>query len=146
MANIEITEKWQSVDFTQVINLYSAVGWTTYSENPAELKLAIGSSSKVFIAIENDKLVGLIRSLSDNVAIHYLQDILVEPTSHRKGIGKKLLESMLDHYKNVRTHMLLTDDEDKQRKFYESFGYKNIAGLTKYKLNAYVQMKGLNLE
>ena len=63
--------------------------------------------------MEDQEVVGLVRSISDNVSIHYLQDILVHPNHQRTGIGRKLFERTLGRYKDVRTHMLLTDDEEK---------------------------------
>jgi hypothetical protein len=39
--------------------------------------------------------------------------------------------------------VLLTDDEERQRAFYESLGYKNTKDLEKIKLNAYVQIAGI---
>ena len=42
--------------------------------------------------------------------------------------------------------VLLTDDEERQKIFYESLGYKNTKDLKKNPLNAYVQIAGRELE
>lgn len=41
--------------------------------------------------------------------------------------------------------MILTDDEEKQLRFYESLGYKNTKNLSDIPLNAFVKMKGAEL-
>jgi hypothetical protein len=42
--------------------------------------------------------------------------------------------------------VLLTDDEERQKKFYESLGYKNTKDLKKTPLNAFVKIPGRELE
>jgi hypothetical protein len=42
--------------------------------------------------------------------------------------------------------MLLTDNQEKQLRFYESLGFKNTRHLSKVVMNAFVQMKGVRLE
>jgi ribosomal protein S18 acetylase RimI-like enzyme len=88
-------------------------------------------------------LIALARGLSDDVSIFYLQDILVHPKFQRLGIGKRLLQNCLDRFKHVRSKVLLTDDEEKQLRFYESMGYINIKDVKSFTLNAFVMMKGV---
>jgi ribosomal protein S18 acetylase RimI-like enzyme len=141
---LEIKNNLREIGFEQIIELYNSVNWTAYTENPVKLKEALLNSSYVVYAIQDKKLVGLARSISDGVSIHYLQDILVHPDFHKQGIGRKLLENCLENFKEVRTHMILTDDEEKQIKFYESLGYTNTKNTSKIPLNAFVKMKDLN--
>ncbi len=99
----------------------------------------------MLVAIQGGKVIGVSRSISDCVSIHYLQDILIHPDYQKKGIGKKLLQKALNYFDKVRTHMILTDNEERQKIFYESLGYKNLKDLTKIELNAYVKMIGIDL-
>lgn len=138
---MQITEQWQEIDFKKIVQLYESVGWIAYTENPTELKTAFENSSYVLIATENNQVIGALRSLSDNVSIHYLQDILVDPSYQRKGIARQLLKMALDRYVHVRTHLLLTDDEEKQHKFYKSLGYKNVKEFISPALNNFVKFK-----
>ena len=140
---MRLVENWREIPFDKIVSLYAAVGWTVYSDNPQDLRKAMEGSDWVLLAMDNDELIGLSRSLSDDVSIHYLQDILVHPMAQRKGIGRAIFRTVLERYAHVRTHMLLTDDEEKQKRFYRSLGYINVAAVTKHKLNAFVKMKGL---
>ncbi len=142
---MNIVEDWKSVDFNKIIELYNSVNWSVYTESPKSLEEAFKNSTYVLIAIEGDKVVGLSRSISDNVSIHYLQDILVSPSFQKKGVGRKLLSKVLEHFENVRTHMILTDDEEKQLRFYESLGYRNIKELKNIPLNTFVKMRNVEL-
>ena len=96
--------------------------------------------------MDSEILVGLARCMSDDSSINYLQDILILPEYQGQGIGRRLLEKCLERFKHVRTHVILTDDEDRQKHFYESLGYKNTKSLKKVCLNCYVKIKGMDLE
>ena len=144
-SKLEFVENWENVPFEKILELYRIVNWSNYSDDPESLKKAFEYSTSVTIAMEDQEIVGLVRSISDKVSIHYLQDILVHPDHQRKGIGRKLFERTLDRYKEVRTHMLLTDDEEKQRAFYESLGFKNTGDLKDVVLNSFIKMKDVKL-
>jgi ribosomal protein S18 acetylase RimI-like enzyme len=145
-SNVLVHTGFDDSDFGAILDLYEAVNWTAYTKEPEQLKKAFQNSSLVQLAYVGDQLVGLSRSMSDEVSIHYLQDILVHPDHQHQGIGRILLTFTLDHYQNVRTHMILTDDEEKQLKFYESIGYKNTKDLKEIPLNAFVKMAGVELK
>lgn len=129
-----------------VLELYANVGWTKYTENPENLLIGITNSTYVVTIREGTKILGLARCISDDVSINYLQDILVHTDFQRKGIGRKLLERCLDRFKHVRTHILLTDDKELQRKFFESHGYKNTKDLKKITLNCFAKMTDMVLQ
>ncbi|MCP4705692.1 MAG: GNAT family N-acetyltransferase [candidate division Zixibacteria bacterium] len=129
-----------------VLELYKKVGWIKYTENPDDLFKAILNSTYVVTIQEKDDIIGLARCMSDDISINYLQDILVDPDYQKKGIGRKLLENCLERFKHVRSHVILTDDEKRQRLFYESLGYKNTKEFKKMNLNCFVKMTGVELE
>ena len=124
-----------------ITSLYRSVGWTRYSDFPDALMIAIQSSTYVIFSYKNDQLMGLIRGLSDNVSIHFIQDLLVHPKIQRAGVGRALLTRSLALYPTVHKHLLLTDDEHYQRLFYESLGFQNL-DLVQPKLNAYIKREG----
>lgn len=132
----------------QLVELYNSVGWLAYTndEQRPNLLKAIQNSTHVVTAWDGDKLVGLARCLSDDVSICYLQDILIHPEYQRLGIGRKLLLNCIERFAHVRMKVLITDDEERQKRFYESLGYKNTKDLIKIPLNAFVQIKGMELE
>nr|NLD40605.1 GNAT family N-acetyltransferase [Actinomycetales bacterium] len=114
----------------QVLDLYDSVGWSRYTRDPDGLERALANSGFVLEAWDGNDLVGLVRCLSDGDTILYLQDILVRPSHHRRGIGKKLVQEAIEQYPNrIRQIVLITDDEPYQRSFYESLGFTEISEL-----------------
>jgi ribosomal protein S18 acetylase RimI-like enzyme len=134
--------------FDQLVNLYNSVGWLAYTTGEAQFKLqdAIRNSTYVVTAWNGETLVGLARCLSDDVSICYLQDILIHPEYQRLGIGRRLLADCLERFDHVRMQVLMTDDEERQKMFYESMGYRNTKDLKSITLNAFVRIPGRDLE
>lgn len=132
----------ESLTLESVLSLYDSVEWTTYTENPESLMRAISNATFVTSCFAGESLVGLARSVSDDVAIHYLQDILVHPQYQRQGIGRELFGRCMERFTHVRTHVLLTDDEKKQHEFYRSLGFENTVQFSKFPLNCFVKMVG----
>lgn len=80
----------QIPEATELVDLYTSVGWARYVERPEMLVRAVGGSAYVVVARQGDQLVGLARCVSDEVSIAYVQDILVRPDYQRQGIGRRL--------------------------------------------------------
>ncbi len=112
-----------TLPFDTVLALYDAVGWTAYTRTPEVLRAALAGSSFVAAALGAERLIGLVRAISDGASICYVQDVLVHPGAHRSGVGAALMAAVADRYVGVRQHVLLTDDEAGQRAFYESLGF-----------------------
>ena len=143
MQTIEL-RTGSDISLSSLLGLYSVVGWAAYTseERRGDLTKAIGNSSHVVSAWDAETLVGLVRVLSDDVSIFYLQDILVHPDYQRRGIGEQLMDACLTRYAHVRSKVLMTDDEERQRLFYEKAGFRNTKDLDNAKLNTFVQMGG----
>ncbi len=109
-------------DKDQIRNLYLDNEWYAYTKNEENLFNGIKNSTDVFAAYDNQLLVGLIRTISDQETICYIQDILVLKEYQRKGIGKKLINIILDKYKNVRQIVLMTDNNNNTNEFYKRVG------------------------
>lgn len=128
------------VDLDPLLELYGSVGWTAYTDHPEWLALAVEDSSYVVTEWTGDgELIGLARALSDGHSIFYLQDILVRPEHQGRGVGSRLLADCLQAFAHVRQKVLLTDDEDAQRRLYERAGFVRLADYEDAQLNAYVR-------
>lgn len=126
-------------DLDEVIELYRAVGWAAYTEDPRTLQAGLTGSSRIVVARTDGRLIGLARVISDGATIAYLQDVLVRPEHQRSGIGAALVEAALDPYKTVRQKVLLTDGDPAQRAFYEALGYCEASQSTAGMLRAFVR-------
>ena len=74
-------------DFGALTRLYDAVGWTSYTRVPNLLRQAFLGSDFVLLARIGTELLGVVRVVSDDASIVYVQDILVHPRAQRKGLA-----------------------------------------------------------
>jgi ribosomal protein S18 acetylase RimI-like enzyme len=146
VEKVSYQESADDLQQEEVLRLYEAVGWSAYTRKPDALMEAIQKSTCVITARSGERLVGLLRSLSDYRAVNYIQDIIVDPAYQGQGVGRALVERILNRFSNARTHILLTDDEERQHSFYRSLGFKDVSKLEKVPLHAFVQMPGIDLE
>jgi GNAT superfamily N-acetyltransferase len=137
-----VIEPATDIALDQVIALYEAVGWSAYTKDPTVLRAAIAGSSHVVAARRGERLVGLARAMSDDATICYLQDVLVLPEEQRNGVGRALVQAVLNRYRTVRQKVLLTDDEPGQRAFYEALGYAEVRDYGQGTLRAFVRFDG----
>lgn len=107
-----------------VENLYHSNVWTAYTKNSEKLINAINNSYNI-TAWENDVLVALLRAVTDMETILYVQDILVLPDKQRNGYGSILMKELERKFPNIRQKVLMTEETEKTRKFYESLKYKS---------------------
>lgn len=122
----------------ELVDLYSSVGWTKYTESPEGLVAGFERSTFVVSARDGERLVGVARCLSDDYSIFYLQDILVNPTHQRRGVGRALLEACLSRFDHVRQKVLITDDEDRQHRLYRSVGYRDTRSIPESRIHTFV--------
>lgn len=120
MTNIEY--KNLIFDKQQIKSLYLDNEWYAYTNDEERLYRGILNSTDCIGAYDGDLLVGLIRTVSDGETICYVQDILILKKYHRQGIGKKLMKLIFDKYTHVRQLVLMTDNTEKTRLFYENIG------------------------
>ena len=114
---------------SEVVKLYNSVEWTNYTNNRQMLKDAFAHSLKIFGAYNGDELIGLIRAVGDGYSVVFVQDILVNPFFQRQGIGKTLLQKIMEEYRDVYQMHLLTDNSPKTIGFYQSVGFADVASL-----------------
>ncbi|MBM7553123.1 GNAT family N-acetyltransferase [Thalassobacillus pellis] len=113
------------INVIQLKKLYEDVGWSAYTEDMPRLERGINNSLKVLSAWHNQDLIGLIRVIGDGETIIYIQDILVQEKYQNNGIGSLLLDEVLSIYNGVRQIVLLTDDSESVRAFYEKHDFKS---------------------
>ena len=107
--------------------LFLSVEWES-GKHPNELLQAIAGSHSIVVAWDGDKLVGLVNALSDGVLTVYFHYMLIHPHYQKEGIGKKLMDIMLDKYKGCKTKVLISYDDAID--FYQKCGFSEEDGVT----------------
>lgn len=124
--------KYEGDSPEKVLSLYESVGWTNYTWRPEMLRQAYAHSLFALAAYEGEALIGVVRLVGDGASILYVQDLLVRPEYQRQGIGSELLRRALAQFPQVYQTVLLTDDTEKTRAFYQAMAlptpWKRAAG------------------
>ena len=128
-------KKQEIVKLEDVLNLYQAVGWTNYTNQPQMLEQALPHSLAVYLAFDGEKIVGLIRLVGDGFSSVFVQDLIVLPSYQRQGIGSSLMKEALEDYKDAYQVQLVTEQTERTLGFYRSMGFEilsiyNCIGMT----------------
>lgn len=110
----------------EVLELYRSVDWAA-AEKPRELMLSLRNSPTLITARVDGRLVGLGNAISDGYLVAYYSHLVVHPEFQRKGIGRALLERMMEPYKGFHQQSLTADGDATE--FYKKLGFKR-AGRT----------------
>ena len=116
------TEECQA-RFSEILDLYEAVGWTNYTTRPERLRAGYAGSLAAWGAFEGDKLVGIVRVVGDGATIVFVQDLIVVPSYQRRGIGAQLMRAVIERFLDVYQMELLTDDGSGACALYERLGF-----------------------
>lgn len=103
----------------EIIDVFKSVEWNKEQDNICE---AFKNSFYV-IAYDGEKMIGFIRALSDGYYYTGIYDVIVRPDYQSLGIGKKLMDIVLDEFKS--TYFFLSYTEGKKG-FYEKCGFEQI--------------------
>ncbi|WP_102692301.1 GNAT family N-acetyltransferase [Rummeliibacillus pycnus] len=115
----------KNIDKDQLEKLYNDVQWTAYTKNMELLQQALRNSLEVISAWDGEQLVGLVRIIGDGLSIIYIQDILVMNVYQKQGIATRLMQQVLTKYDYVRQKVLLTEEGENVRHFYEKNGFQS---------------------
>ncbi|BCJ09874.1 GNAT family N-acetyltransferase [Streptococcus pneumoniae] len=119
--------KQEIVKLEDVLHLYQAVGWTNYTHQPEMLEQALSHSLVIYLALDGDAVVGLIRLVGDGFSSVFVQDLIVLPIYQRQGIGSALMKEALEDYKDAYQVQLVTDQTERTLEFYRSMGFETLS-------------------
>jgi len=120
-------KKQEIVKLEDVLHLYQAVGWTNYTHQPEMLEQALSYSLAIYLALDGDAVVGLIRLVGDGFSSIFVQDLIVLPSYQRQGIGRSLMKEALEDYKDAYQVQLVTEQTEKNVGFYRSLGFEALS-------------------
>ena len=120
-------KKQEIVKLEDVLHLYQAVGWTNYTHQTQMLEQALSHSLAVYMALDGDAVVGLIRLVGDGFSSVFVQDLIVLPSYQRQGIGSALMKQALEDFKEAYQVQLATEQTEKNVGFYRSMGFETLS-------------------
>ena len=93
-------------------------------------KIKQNDNHLIFVAEIGDKIVGSTTLLIEQKFIHqggkvgHIEDVVVSKENQGKGIGEKLISSVLDFAKQNQCYKTILDCNDDVKEFYEKLGFK----------------------
>ncbi len=123
---IEYTNSVQNITIDMLKGFFTE--WNTPETPEHHLKI-LENNNYIVLALDTDTkcVVGFITALTDNVQAAFISMLEVLPRYQNKGIGSKLVITMLDQLKDVPGVNLMCN-ADKQE-FYSKFGMKPSVGM-----------------
>ena len=104
-------------------------------------KIKQNTNHIIYVAIDNKKIVGSTTLLIEQKFIHdgglvgHIEDVVVRKDYEGKGIGIKLVTSMLERAKEKNCYKTILDCKDDVKQFYERIGFKHESSGMRYDHN-----------
>jgi len=101
-------------------------------------KIKQNSNHIIYVAIDNKKIVGSTTLLIEQKFIHdgglvgHIEDVVVRKDYEGKGIGIKLVTSMLERAKEKNCYKTILDCKDDVKQFYERIRFKRESNGMRY--------------
>jgi len=112
----------KKVDYDRLKTLFNEVGWNDKTDDINRLKTMVENSQIVVTAWDEDTMVGFARCTTDYVFNGQINNVVVDSKYRKKGIGKVLIDTILDSSKQV-TYMLRGSIRNEN--FYRSLGFED---------------------
>ena len=136
-ARTEIRQADPATDFPGILGVYAGNKWS-HARAPERLRIAVERADLAMVAVQDDQVVGFVRTMSDGAFAVYIADILVLPEHQGQGIGRNLLAAVLDHYPLETFHHQVLIAERDAEGFYRRMGMTAVGA---FGLTAFIRTK-----
>ena len=119
----ELREGTEGLTPARVATLYRRAPLLRQTDNADRLRRAFENTQLVLAVWQGERLAGLARVLTDGVQVSYLCDLAVEPDVQGLGIGKLLIDGVLERCAGTE---LVLRDSNLSSGFYEHLGFKPV--------------------
>lgn len=122
--NIEIKIGLSNIDWDDLFSLYATIGLVAGNgkkRNSNTIRKAFENSYKVVLALENNKIIGAGRMISDGLCYGMIFDVGILPEYQKKGIGKMIMNTLIKNEEKLCIHLTSTFGNEG---FYRKNGFK----------------------
>ena len=113
----------QPESFKQLLKLYEALGWNSLNLSENDLEKMCKQSWYAIYAFDEGQLVGMGRVISDGVITGIICGVCVLPAYQSKGIGKAIVNQLVQHCEENRVIPQLMCVEDLET-YYTAIGFR----------------------
>lgn len=122
-SHIHFSDRLTELDLYQLQNLFNLAAFWAKRRSIKDLRTAITNSKPVISVWNREQLIGFARATSDGIYRATIWDVVIHPEYQGKGLGIKLVETVLAHpvMQVERVYLMTTH----QQKFYEKIGFQS---------------------
>jgi ribosomal protein S18 acetylase RimI-like enzyme len=106
----------------ETLKLYKDADIYNEQWNSERMKLTLKNSSLLLCCYDSDRLIGIVRGITDFYWIAHISHLAVHPDFQGKGIGKELVARVNNQLGDGVALMVHSDPKAKQ--FYEKLGFE----------------------
>ncbi|TAF03195.1 MAG: N-acetyltransferase [Nostocales cyanobacterium] len=119
---IHFSDRCAEIDLYQLQNLFNIAAFWAKGRSIEDLSIAIANSEPVISVWDREQLIGFARANSDGIYRATIWDVVIHPEYQGKGLGIKLVETVLTHpcMQVERVYLMTTH----QQTFYEKIGFQ----------------------
>ena len=112
-------------DVNIYLDLRKKVNWIELTTKQAQK--ALDNSLKIVTVYDDGEPIGMGRIVGDGVVIDYIQDLVVRPDCQKSGVGRMIIERLIQYVKETKLEnteiMLCLMCAKGREKFYEKFNF-----------------------
>lgn len=130
--DVNIVSDW---NIEEIVHLYKSAGWWKDTYDASKLPQLIKGSFVFAVAIDKktNTAVGMGRVISDGISDGYIQDVVVLPSYRKKGIGKVIVNELINFCLSKGVEWIALISEPDQSPFYLPLGFKEMLRYTPMK-------------
>jgi ribosomal protein S18 acetylase RimI-like enzyme len=102
--------------------LLAASGWSRKVEDGPKFRRAVEQSQIALAAIEDERVVGFLRAITDGVFNGYISMVVVAQEFQGRGIGSALMQAAMGENSDIT--WVLRADRDGVPSFYSRLGFE----------------------
>ncbi|MGB3545157.1 GNAT family N-acetyltransferase [Rubrivirga sp.] len=121
--SLSLRDDLEGLTAARIATLYRRAPLLRKTDNSDALMAAFEASNLVLTLWERDRLVGLARVLTDGATTSYLCDLAVEPDVQGAGVGKRLIDEIMERCKGTE---LILRDSNLSSGFYDRLGFQHV--------------------
>ena len=115
----------------EIIDLYRKAGWwSDFADSERSVARLVDGSHCFVVARDEGVIVGMGRAISDGVSDAYLQDITVRPDYRGRGVGRGIVQRLLEKLKEDSIGWVALIAEGEATHLYEKEGFVKMKSAT----------------